>query len=217
MASTYYTDIQKMYVSYFARPADVAGLQYWESAVEAAKGSTAAVAAAFAQSAEYQSIYAGMDNYGAVNAVYLNLFGHAADVAGLEFWAKGLNSGAFTMANAVTAIGAGAQGSDLTALRDKVIAANAFTTQLDTPAEAAAYTGTAANQIGKIFLNQVIDDVSLLHAFDLDALKTIFVTPLTTPATGSGGGADHAAAVLHEDAAHVAIVGTPAVQADHLG
>jgi hypothetical protein len=214
MASTYYTDIQKMYVAYFARPADVAGLQYWEGVIEANKGSTAAVAAAFAQSTEYQSTYAGLDNAHVVNAVYQNLFGHAADAAGLDFWSKALTSGAVTVANAVTTIGAGAQGTDLVALRDKVIAANAFTTELDTPAEIAAYTGTAANQVGKAFLAQVIDDVSLLHAFDLDALKTIFVT-LTTPATGSGG-ADHAAAVFHDDAAHVAIVGTPVVQVDHL-
>jgi hypothetical protein len=85
MANTYFTDIQKLYVGYFARPADPAGLQYWEAVVEGAKGSTAAVSAAFAQSAEYKQITAGMDVYHAVNALYLNLFGHDADLAGLNY------------------------------------------------------------------------------------------------------------------------------------
>jgi hypothetical protein len=216
MASAYYRDIQKLYVSYFSRPADVAGLQYWASVVEANGGGTAAVAAAFAQSSEYRAAYADLDNLHIVDTVYQNLFGHAPDANGLNFWAKGLGNGSITLGQAVTAIAAGAQGTDLIALTDKVIAANVFTSALDTPAEAAAYAGAQAGQIGKVFLAQVIDDASLLHAFELDDLKKIFVTPLT--AAPSGAGAGHAAAMLHghEAGASVGIVGMPAVQPDHL-
>ncbi len=47
-----YTEaIQKLYVAYFRRPADAAGLAYWESVVTAAKGSPTSGAAAFAASA----------------------------------------------------------------------------------------------------------------------------------------------------------------------
>lgn len=60
MATTYHNDIQKLYVAYFGRPADPAGLAFWETQVEAANGSTAAVSAQFAASAEYKSTYAGM-------------------------------------------------------------------------------------------------------------------------------------------------------------
>ena len=71
-----YTDaIQKLYVAYFSRPADAAGLAYWEGVVTAAKGSTAAVSAAFAASAEYKAAFAGLDEYHIVDQIYLNLFG----------------------------------------------------------------------------------------------------------------------------------------------
>jgi hypothetical protein len=155
MASTYFTDIQKLYVTYFARPADPAGLQYWETVVEGAKGSTAAVSAAFAQSAEYKQVTAGMDAYHAVNAFYFNLFGHDADLAGLNFWAQGLTKGSFTVDQAAAVIAAGAQGSDLQVFGLKVAAASYFTSALDTADKILLYAGANGVNWGKIFLSQV--------------------------------------------------------------
>ncbi len=90
----HYTNaIQKLYVAYFSRPADVAGLAYWDGVVSAANGSTAAVSAAFAASAEYKAAYAGLDAYATVDKVYLNLFGRHAEPAGLNFWGQNLLNG----------------------------------------------------------------------------------------------------------------------------
>jgi hypothetical protein len=171
MATTYYTDIQKLYVAYFNRPADVAGLQFWETVVENAKGSTAAVSAAFAGSAEYKAAYANMDAYHVVNAVYNNLFGHDADLPGLNFWATNLAAGKFTVDQAVTTIAAGAQGSDATTYNNRVAAATAFTNLLaTTTAGTLDYTGAAANNAAKAFLNGVTDNASLTAAIDPAAL-----------------------------------------------
>jgi hypothetical protein len=164
MATTYYNDIQKLYVAYFNRPADPAGLAYWETVVEGAKGSTAAVSASFAASAEYKAAYANMTNTQIVTAVYQNLFGHAPDAAGLKYWADLLDAKTTTIDAVVTNIAGGAQTTDLIAYTAKVTAASAFTAALDTDAEKAGYTGDAANKIGKTFLAGVTDSISLASA-----------------------------------------------------
>lgn len=168
-----YTEaVQQLYVAYFNRPADVAGLTYWEGVVANANGSTAAVSAAFAGSAEYKAAYANMDAYHVVAQVYQNLFGHAPDLPGLNFWGQALIAGQMTVDNVVTEIAKGAQGTDLTAYNNKVTAATAFTTALDTPAEVLAYSGDAANALAKNYITGVTDDASLAAAIDATALNT---------------------------------------------
>jgi len=167
-----YTEaVQQLYVAYFNRPADVAGLAYWEGVVANANGSTAAVSAAFAASAEYKAAYANMDAYHVVAQVYQNLFGHAPDLPGLNFWGQALLAGQMTVDNVVTQIAAGAQGSDMTAYNNKVAAATAFTVALDTPAEVLAYSGDAANAAAKTFISSVTDDASLAAAIAPAALN----------------------------------------------
>lgn len=171
-----YTEaVQKLYVAYFNRPADVAGLTYWEGVVTAAKGSTTAVSAAFAASAEYKAAFAGMDEYHVVNTVYMNLFGRAAEPAGLQYWGQALINKTFTIDAVVTQIAGGAQGTDLVAYNSKVAAATAFTASLDTSAEILAYSGDAANAIAKAFLTPVVDATTLAAAItpaNLDAVAT---------------------------------------------
>jgi hypothetical protein len=160
-----YTDaVQKLYVAYFNRPADAAGLTFWEGVVAAQKGSTAAVSAAFAGSAEYKAAYAGMDAYSVVATVYQNLFGHAPDLPGLTFWGQGLLNKVFTVDTAVTEIAKGAQGTDLAAYNNKVAAATAFTLALDTPAEVLGYNGDAANLVAKNWLSTIGSDAAGLAA-----------------------------------------------------
>jgi hypothetical protein len=189
MATTYYTDIQKLYVAYFNRPADTAGLAYWEGIVEAAKGSTTAVSAAFAAEAEYKTAYAGMTNADIVNAVYVNLFGRAAETAGKAYWAALLDNKSLTIDKVVTQIAAGAQGSDLVAYNNKVIAAGLFTAALDTAPEQAGYTGAAANVLAKAFMSTITDNASLTVATAPATLNASIakVVAAGTPFTLSSG------------------------------
>ncbi|MBC7858614.1 MAG: DUF4214 domain-containing protein, partial [Burkholderiaceae bacterium] len=78
--------LQQLYVAYFSRPADPGGLAFWEGAMAAPGASIAQVSAEFARQAEYTKQYAGLDAHGTVNRIYHNLFGRAADDAGLRFW-----------------------------------------------------------------------------------------------------------------------------------
>ncbi|QJE00710.1 DUF4214 domain-containing protein [Massilia forsythiae] len=164
MATTYYENIQKLYVAYFNRPADPSGLAYWETVVEAQKGSTTAVSATFAASAEYKAAYANMSNADIVNKVYQNLFGRAAEAEGKAYWANLLDTKKLTVDQVVTAIAGGAQTSDLTAYNNKVKAAIAFTSAIDTTAEITGYSGDAANAVSKIFISSVTTDASLATA-----------------------------------------------------
>ncbi|WP_340122816.1 DUF4214 domain-containing protein [Methylobacter svalbardensis] len=153
-----YTDsVQKLYVAYFNRPADPAGLAYWEGVVANNAGNTAPISAAFSQSPEYVAAFAGMSNVAVVNTIYQNLFGRPAEDEGSAFWAKALDDGRMTVSDAVTHIAAGALTTDLTTFNNKVIAATAFTVALETAPELVAYNYAAA----KTWLSAVTDDASL--------------------------------------------------------
>ncbi|GAB3460188.1 S-layer protein RsaA [Massilia terrae] len=178
--ATYTAQIQALYVAYFNRPADAAGLSYWDGVITANKGSTAAVSAAFAASAEYKAAYAGMDAYHVIATVYQNLFGHQPDTPGLNYWGQLLLNGKITVDNAVTQIAAGAQGTDLKAYNDKVAAATAFTNGLTTTAQQLGYSGDYANQQAKGWMATIVDDATLAAAIDPAALAAT-ITKVTTP------------------------------------
>lgn len=180
-----YTEaIQKLYVAYFSRPADPAGLTYWEGVVTAAKGSTAAVSAAFAASAEYKAAYAGLDAYHVVDQVYMNLFGRHAEPAGLQFWGQNLIAGKITIDAVVTAVATGAQGADLISYNSKVAAATAFTAALDTSAEILGYSGAAANGLAASFIAGITDAATLAAAIAPAALDATIVAVTNTPVVG---------------------------------
>lgn len=187
MATTYYNDIAKLYVAYFNRPADPAGLAYWEGRVEAANGSTAAVSAEFASSAEYKATYAGMTNEQIVDKIYQNLFGRAAEADGKKYWADLMTAGKITIDAAVADISKAALGSDKTAFNNKVTAGLAFTAALDTDAEKAGYNADSV-AAAKTWLSTVTDDASLAAATTPSALNGTVATIVAagTPFTAAG-------------------------------
>jgi hypothetical protein len=162
--------VQQLYVAYFSRPADAAGLIYWENIVEAANGDTAAVSAAFAGSDEYIETYAGMSAYERVDTIYMNLFGRHAEPGGLKFWGQALITGASTIDAIVTTVAEAAQGEDKVVYANKVTAATAFSDALDTSEEMINYSGPDANAAAKIFLSTITTDESVTAAIDPAAL-----------------------------------------------
>jgi hypothetical protein len=199
MATTYYNDIQKLYVAYFNRPADAAGLAYYEGVLEAAKGSAtvmAQISADFAKSTEYTAAFSGKTSAQIVDIIYTNIFGHAADAAGNKFYADNLDAKKVTLADVVTEVAKGAQGSDLTAYNNKLAAAAAFSAAVDTDAEKKGYSGDAANKVAKAFLAGVTTDVSLAVATSPVELNKAVANAVFagTPFTVSGALASSAAA-----------------------
>lgn len=174
--------IQQLYVAYYNRPGDPAGLAYWNSVVDAQGGDTSAVAAAFASSAEYTAAYGGKDNRTVVNTVYRNLFGRDGEAAGVDYWADLLDTRKITVDGVVTAIAGGAQGSDLTAYQNKVKFATGFTEALNLHPESAAYNGDDALAHAKMLTSAVTSDATLTTALDnLDAKTAAFVAASKAP------------------------------------
>ena len=102
-----------LYVGYFNRAPDPAGLQFWIDQVEAGRD-TNTIAADFAASPEAKSLYPFLTTPDVssptsfITSVYANLFNRAPDEAGLEFWEAQLSSGAVSAADAIDAIIKGA-------------------------------------------------------------------------------------------------------------
>ena len=176
MATTYYNQIQQLYLAYFNRPADPGGLAYWETAVENNKAGSAAglaaIAASFATQKEYTDAYAGLSNMDIVKKVYQNLFSRTADDAGAAYWADLLTTGKIKVANLVVDMAAAAKNQDAVTIQNKVAASTAFTAAIDTDAEKAGYSNDAAAAVAKSFLSGVTDNASLAAAIAPVALNT---------------------------------------------
>jgi hypothetical protein len=88
--------VQRLYLATLGRAADPVGLGARSAALEGGATSARAVAADLVGSAEFAQRYGAPDNAGFVTVLYGNVLGRAPDAAGLNYWAGGLNSGAFT-------------------------------------------------------------------------------------------------------------------------
>lgn len=91
--------IDSLYQNILGRAADTAGEQYWTGQLGSGDVSQGDVLSNFAQSPEFQNLYAANPNK-AINALYQESFGRAPDQAGLDFWMQqakgGLDLGAMT-------------------------------------------------------------------------------------------------------------------------
>jgi len=137
--------IEGLYVSYFQRPADNPGMEFWGKAM--ATMSLDAVSAEFAKSTEYQGLVAGKTPEQVVDALYLNVLGRHAEAAALDFYGNALKNGAATVANVVGYITAGAQGSDRVAYADKMVAAELFSAALKVNSAYVLATPAAARRM----------------------------------------------------------------------
>jgi S-layer protein len=182
--------VQRLYVAYFNRPADPGGLAYWEGllpSTTATQAQLAAIANGFSGSAEYAMLYGSLPNTVMVNSLYLNLFGRAAEAAGLSYWAGRLQAGSETFASLALQLTYSAQGTDATAIANKVSAANAFTAEIDTPGEILGYSGMTAAFYARSWLATVTDPAaSLTAAISATALAKA-VSDATTGVVGTAG------------------------------
>ena len=133
-----------LYVAYFDRAPDPAGLQFWIDQLDNGRDFTT-ISQDFADSAEAQAIYPYLsddNDLGTISPVafitniYANLFGRVPDQAGLEFWTEVLESGAVAPGDMVEAISLGAKDNlndngffDRSVLDNKIECARYFTDQ----------------------------------------------------------------------------------------
>lgn len=170
-AADFHPLIQRVYLAYFGRPADPAGLAFYAqkyleagaptdvAAITGAYNASAGVRAlvdSFGLSQESRDLYPG-DNKVFLAAIYRNLFNRTPDAAGEAFWVAALDGGAITRGSAAISLMAGAQDDDRKLVDIKVKAAGDFTAALNTPSRVTAYDGLAANAV----VRQMLADVTL--------------------------------------------------------
>lgn len=166
--------VQQLYLGYFGRPADPAGLAYFTKAYRAAGapttigglfdayGTNAAVrnlVDVFAASEESKQLYplcqfVCYDSQW-IYALYQGLFSHDPDLAGYQFWADALNLHGVTRANVLLSVLAGAQGTDADLATRKVRIAMQFTRALDAAGQRTVYDGHIANAIVRAMMQSV--------------------------------------------------------------
>ncbi len=84
--------VARLYLAYFGRSPDVAGLYHWVSRLRAGT-SLASVSESFTLSPEFLLRYGLLDNRGFVDLVYRNVLHRGADPAGAAYWGGRLSAG----------------------------------------------------------------------------------------------------------------------------
>ena len=82
----------ELYLGFFGRTPDTAGLSFWASQI-AAGTSPLAVANNFAQSPEFIAQYSGLSSSAQINRIYDDILGRAPDASGAQYWMSKLVSG----------------------------------------------------------------------------------------------------------------------------
>lgn len=135
MAVTGYFDaVQKIYIAFYQRPADPAGLRYWAERLEAADGDSTAIINGFANSAEAQSLYGPINDAtigDVIGSIYQALFGRAPDDAGKAYYETEFANGKLTEGNIALAILNASKNDDQTVISNKLVVANKFTEKVD--------------------------------------------------------------------------------------
>ena len=176
-------NVQSLYIAYFNRPADPLGLSYWVDQIDNKHQSLKSVADNFALQTEYTATYGGLSTPQVINAMYVNMFGHGADLPGLQYWVAQVNGGAVTIGQLALSVLGGALGADATAIASKQTAAASFTAAVDTAPEVLAYAGAAANAAAKAWLNPVVDAATETAA---EATRDAVISKIvTTPIAGA--------------------------------
>jgi len=172
-ASAYETVVQQLYVSYFGRPADPLGLQYFESMFASVQAPTTvaelaagyntnptvkAIIDTFGVSPESQTLYGAGNSASFVTHIYQSVLGRDPEPDGLAFWSLLVDQGRITRASLALTIASTAAingSNDSKVFANKIDAATLFTKNLDTTNEILSYDGLVASQLARTMLSNV--------------------------------------------------------------
>lgn len=137
--------ITQLYIGYFGRAADPAGLNFWVGQANAG-GAIIDIANSFAASGEYLGIYGGLANAQLLDQIYANLFDRAPDAEGKAYWLNELANG-LPVGSLIVNVISGAQGDDRLTLENATIVSRDWTAS--TPFDLAA-AQNAISSIGEV-------------------------------------------------------------------
>ena len=161
------TLVQSVYIAFYGRPADQAGLAWWASRLAANGNDLMSILMDFSNSAEFSERYGDLSDEELLNTLYQQLFGRDIDPEGAAFYGDALASGALTLQSIALDVLNGAINEDRAIIDNKLAAAELFTSLLAT--EDFSYSGTDAAEAARALLDQVGADT-----VELDALINAF-------------------------------------------
>ncbi|WP_288491790.1 hypothetical protein [uncultured Pseudomonas sp.] len=133
--------VQSLYLAYFGRPAEQAGLTYWTAQTNATVDQ---ISAAFAQQPEYSNVYGSLNRVQTIQELYTNLFNRTATDTEINYWNASQD---ITVDRLALALVNGATGNDSVTLSNKVGISQVLTAQAGANASAQTLT-TAGNNAG---------------------------------------------------------------------
>ncbi|WP_436003687.1 VCBS domain-containing protein, partial [Rhizobium sp. LjRoot30] len=177
--------IQGIYVALFGRPADPAGLEFYNG--KTSNGADLTGIGDLASTEEYQSRFSGMTNEQIVNSIYQSLFERDGEAEGVAYFVGELEAGRLNINNIAIAILDGAQNEDLDTVNAKIAAADLFTTHLDQANELAAYNGADAITVGREYIASIDTQNPGTAANADEAILRLFPDEGQGPDGGNGG------------------------------
>jgi len=117
---------QQMFVSYYGRPGDPEGVNYWASQFDESTDLNK-VLSSFGNSPEYYDNFGPLNHEQLVNGLFQQMFNRDSDPEGLAFYVGRLSSGRATLASIAKQIADGTLGSDDITFTNKVETAKTFT------------------------------------------------------------------------------------------
>ena len=194
--------VQKMYIGFYGRAADVDGLAYW-AGILGDNTDTTAIRESFSSSTESVSLFGGKTDSATVTAIYLQTFGRNPDASGLKFYKDALATNTMTKAEIAANILDGATGNDASIVSNKLAVAELYTAAMDTPAKKGAYAGDAAVAAARENLAKV-SVLTVPASFDVATTITSIVSAaVAAVAAFDAAVVAHTAAVTAYDAAKV--------------
>jgi len=177
------TQVQKLYISYFGRPADPSGLAFYADALDAGTTTVDAIATSFAASTEAQAIVAlGTDAF--LAAVYQQAFARTyVEATDGTFWKDAINNGLTTKELAMVQILEGAQNTDVTAVDNKVTVAKTYTAAVTSGSK--DFSGDTAAAAAKAVLTAVTSDTATVTSGNTAAQSAVDALNAASGGTGT--------------------------------
>ncbi|HEY0844393.1 MAG TPA: DUF4214 domain-containing protein [Noviherbaspirillum sp.] len=199
----YHPVVQQLYVAYFGRPADPAGLANFAAELNAAHAPNdiqslnaaynsdpriRSLIDSFGFSPESQALHTG-DTASFVTAIYRNVLNRLPASEGLDFWVSAIDQRGLTRGNASFSIMAGAlangspQGRlDALLINRRIVAATSFTASLSSDSLVNAYRGSGAAAIARNMLSTISE------SSDMAAIQSAIDATLPTLVASAGSG-----------------------------
>ena len=186
--------IAGLYVAYFDRAPDPAGLEFWINQLDNGRD-FATISQDFADSPEAKQIYpflatpevSGLDPTNLVTSIYQNLFGRDPEAQGLNFWVDVVNSGAVAVGDMVEAIMLGARDAvvDGELVLDKTTVENRIDCALEYSTATSLLPGFEFDTEAYNIARAVVDSVDATQE-SVDAAKLVLAEYIAGEGTQSG-------------------------------